>query len=135
MIDKLKGMFNKVVTSTITVNGQTFVGNNVSVVNGEVIVDGKKVAAPEGKVINIAVQGDIESLKVDRGSVNVTGSVGSVAVSQGDVESIGGVKGKVEIDQGNLECGDIFGDVSVNMGNVVAGTIHGSVKAKMGNVY
>jgi len=134
MIDKLKGMFNKVVTSTITVNGQTFVGNNVSVVNGEVIVDGKKVAAPEGKVINIAVQGDIESLKVDRGSVNVTGSVGSVAVTQGDVEC-GGVKGKVEIDQGNLECGDIFGDVSVNMGNVVAGTIHGSVTAKMGKVY
>lgn len=134
MIDKLKGMFNKVVTSTITVNGQTFVGNNVSVVNGEVIIDGKKVAAPEGKVINITVQGDIESLKVDRGSVNVTGSVGSVDVTQGDVEC-GGVKGKVEIDQGNLECGDIFGDVSVNMGNVVAGTIHGSVTAKMGNVY
>lgn len=120
--------------STITVNGETFEGNNVSVVNGEVIVDGKKVVFPDRKEVVITVTGDLGNLQADRCRLEVGGSVGNVSVGQGPVVVDGDVKGEVNLSQGDLKCTDIFADVKIDMGNVKASTIHGSVKTKMGNI-
>lgn len=125
---------SKASKSTIIVNGETFEGNNVSVINGEVIVDGKKVVFPDRKEVIITVTGDIGNLQAGRCRLEVGGSVGNVSVSQGAVVVEGDVKGEVNLSQGDLECTDIFADVRIDMGNVKASTIHGSVKTKMGNI-
>ena len=36
--------------STVTINGQTYTGKNITVVNGKVTVDGKEVSANEPKI-------------------------------------------------------------------------------------
>lgn len=125
---------SKVSKSSITVNGETFEGNSVSVVNGEVIVDGKKVVFPDRKEVIISISGDLGNLQADRCRLEVGGSVGNVSVGQGTVVVDGDVKGEVNLNQGDLKCTDVFADVKVDMGNVKASTIHGSVKTKMGNI-
>ena len=50
--------------SSVTINGKTYTGNNIIVSNGKIMVDGKNVTSDD-KVINITVNGNIDSLKVD----------------------------------------------------------------------
>lgn len=130
IIDKVKNA----PTTTIVVNGKSFSGRNVTVINGNVIVDGKKMEIPDSKEVKIEIHGDVGILDVDIGEVQVTGSVGNVTTDQGAVTVSGDVKGYVRVDQGNVECHDIFSDVQIDMGNVKASTIHGSASTKMGNI-
>ena len=127
MINDIKKYLKKFTGSNesqITINGKTFRGNNVSVVNGKVTVDGKEMEMPDAKNIHIFIEGDVGTLNIDCGEVQVSG----------DVKVGGDVKGTATLNMGDLECTDVFADVSVDMGNVKASTIHGSVKTKMGNI-
>lgn len=138
MIDNISSFFKKFAglsgTSTITVNGKSFQGNSVSIVNGEIIVDGKKVSSPTEKEINITITGDIKELILDSGTIKMEGDVGNLEVNHGKVGIQGDVKGNASIKHGNLECDNIFADVDVAHGNVRAATIHGAVAVKMGNI-
>lgn len=137
MLDNIKALIDKIrnaPTSTIIVNGRSYVGRNVSMVNGDVYIDGKLMETPVERDILIQITGDIEKLELDRGSIEVTGSVVNLLSKAGNVEVGGDVKGEATVRQGNLECNDIFSTVSVDMGNVDAKTIHGSVHVKMGNI-
>lgn len=101
----------------ITINGVTITGNNVSVVNGRVIVDGKDVNCEE-KVINIHVEGNLGSLTADACStITVNGSAGSVKTRSGDVQC-GDVSGAVSTMSGDVTCGNIAGSVSTMSGDV-----------------
>lgn len=127
MINDIKKYLKKFTGSNesqITINGKTFRGNNVSVVNGKVTVDGKEMEMPDTKNIHIFIEGDVGTLNID------CGDVGYLTSQQGDVKVGGDVNGTATLNMGDLECID----VSVDMGNVKTSTIHGSVKTKMGNI-
>jgi hypothetical protein len=113
--------------SLIKVNGVEIEcpdGASVSVINGQVIING--VAAGEkSNNITIDLKGTLISLRADRGSVtceNVTGNVdagGSV-----NCKDVGG-----SVDAGgSVDCGNVGGDVEAG-GSVKCGEVHGDIEA------
>jgi hypothetical protein len=104
---------------TVTVNGRVFSGNNLTIVNGRVIIDGVD-QSPYSKTINIAVNGNIEKLEVDACSkIGVIGDVGNIKTQSGDVEVRGTVKGSVQTMSGDVECQQILGSVSTMSGDII----------------
>ena len=103
--------FNNKSTNTIVVNGKsiTVQGNNISVINNRVYVDGKEVETGELKgTVHIEFKGDLAKLKTDSSATihgNVKGNVDSgTSVKCGDV---GG-----SVDAGtSVSCGNVQGDV------------------------
>lgn len=99
--------FNSINNNNIVINGKSFnvKGNNVSIINNKVYVDGKQVDTGElsGEVV-IKFEGDLANLQSD-GGVTVNGNV------HGDVDA-----------KGSVNCGNVEGDVdaggSINCGNV-----------------
>ena len=86
----------------VTVNGKSYEGNSINIVNGQILIDGKPVGeawdTPENQgQIRIEVTGNLSSLCVDSGIVTVNGDVhGDVSA---DMVTVGGsVKGTVSAD-------------------------------------
>ena len=113
---------------TININGQIYEGNNVSIVNGVVKIDGVIQSGEhlEKKICEIRViDGTIGALRTDASVYcqDVTGNIdagGSVTV-QG---SVGG-----EVDAGgSVKCGDVNGNVDAG-GSVTCGKVGGGVDA------
>lgn len=92
----LKGSWTQV-----TIDGRTFTGRSVSIVNGKVIVDGKEQDGQLVGPVSVTVNGDVEVLDNPTGTVSVTGSVGAVKTMSGDVT-----------------CGTIGGSVSTMSGDI-----------------
>ncbi len=94
-------------------------GNNITIRNGRVIVDGADVT-PSDKQINIAVQGNVTRLEVDCcDRIGIAGSAGAVSTQSGDVEVRGDITGSVNTMSGSVECGgSISGNVSTMSGSV-----------------
>lgn len=104
--------------NTININGKTYQGNSLSVINGHVFIDGKDVDDKDlpKTILQIEVKGDLVSLQTNA-SVNC-----------------GNVNGNVDAG-GSVNCDKVTGDItaggSVNCddvgGNVVAGgsVVHG----------
>lgn len=101
----------------ININGKTYFGNSVSVSNGEVIIDGKRVddhGAKNGVMTIKVIDGEVGNIVCD-GSVDCDNVAGSVKAG------------------GSVNCDDVGGNVtaggSVNCddvaGNIMAG---GSVR-------
>jgi hypothetical protein len=86
----------------ITINGKEYQGNNLNVVNGQVMIDGKPIDPSEitTDTTKIEVSGGLTALHVDNGVVTVNGDVG------------GDVTGKVI----NVS-GDIKGEVTASVVN------------------
>lgn len=104
--------------NTVVINGNTYSGNNIVVKNGKVLIDGNDVT-PETKEINISVEGNIESLKVDScNTVNVTGSVTNVSTVSAKVKVTGDVAGGIQTVSGNVDCGDVGGSINSVSGNI-----------------
>ena len=102
----------------ITVNGKTYKGNNISISNGVVVIDGKRYDDKDAKNINISVVGNLESLDVDSCEmIMITGDVGTV-----------------ETVNGNVKCGNVNGNVKTTNGNIKAGDIHGKATTSNGNI-
>jgi len=108
--------------STISINGVTYVGNNVRVNRNKVYIDGKLADTENMKDINIVVQGDIENIKVDAcQKVTINGTVKNGVETQ---------SGDIDINQGSVE-----GNVSSMSGNIdIGGSVGGSVKTMSGNI-
>jgi len=110
-------------TSRITINGKTIVmrgGSNISIVNGKVIVDGKalEVDTSEYRTVNVSIEGDVGSLQIDCGDIDITGNVtGDVSTGQGDI-SCGNVGRNVKTAMGSITCGSVGGDATTAMGRV-----------------
>ena len=93
-------------------------GNNVSIINNKIFVDGKEIETEE-KVINIIVEGNLDKLEVDCcNSIKVNGVTKDIEVSNGNIAISGDVKGNVN---------------NVN-GNIIAKVINGNCKTKNGDI-
>ena len=96
-------------------------GNNVSIINNKIFVDGKKIGTEE-KEINIIVEGNLDKLEVDCcNSIKVNGVTKDVEVSNGNITISGDVKGNVNNINGNIiakvingNCKTINGDILCN---------------------
>lgn len=102
---------------TVVINGKSFSGNNISIVNGVVKIDGKIVedsdAIMKEHVLNISVQGDLEELSTTSGDVEVSGSVGNIKTTSGDVFSKGDVQTVTTV-SGDVRAKSIGSAKSVN---------------------
>lgn len=102
----------------ININGNKYSGNNISISNGRVIIDGKDVT-PDSKNITICVDGNISEMKVDAcDSVVVNGNCGSVSTMSGDVEVDGDVTGSITTMSGDVDCGTVGGSISTMSGDI-----------------
>ena len=104
----------------IVINNMNFRGNNVTISNGKIIIDGKDVTGefPEEKSIKINVEGNLNSLNVDNCDyVEVGGDVEQLECRNGNV-SCKNVKGSVHNRNGNILCGDVKGNVSNRNGTI-----------------
>ena len=96
--------------NTIVINGKKFQtnGNNVSIINNSVYVDGDLIAGELNGVVKIKWEGDLANLTAH------------------NVEVEGNVMGNLNAH--NVECGDVGGNVTAH--NVEEKKIAGSVSAK-----
>jgi hypothetical protein len=109
---------SNVFNSTVTINGISYNGNNVKIINGKVIVDGKDMT-PDAKNITIHVEGDISKLSVDIcDSLSVTGNVNELSTVSGDVSIGGSVGQNVKTVSGDVKCGNIAGKVTTVSGDI-----------------
>lgn len=118
----------------IRINGQDFVGRQVVINNGRVIIDGKD-QTPDSKEISIVVDGNLEELDVDFAtSIDIRGSVGKLRSGSGDI-NCGNITGGAQTGSGDIECESILGDVQTGSGDVsVLGNVTGSVKTGSGDI-
>ena len=109
-------------SGTCIINGKTFNGNNISIIDGVVYIDGK-IADKSNASINTTI------------IVKITGNVDSISTASGDVE-VTGQAGKISTGSGNVSTGgDCAGTISTGSGNVdINGQVYGSVKTGSGNV-
>jgi|FAXJ01.1.fsa_nt_gi hypothetical protein len=83
--------------STVTINGKTYSGRSVSILNGVVVIDGIKQDGDKlSGIVRIEVKGNLDSLKADA-PVVVNGNVGSVEAN------------------GPVTCGNVTGDVKADV--------------------
>jgi hypothetical protein len=101
----------------ITINGVSYYGNNISINNGNIKIDGINVAVNE-KMINISVNGNVDQLSVDScESLIVSGNVADVKTVSGDVN-----------------CQNVLGSVKTVSGDVSAKNINGNVNTVSGDI-
>jgi hypothetical protein len=94
--------------STISINGKTYTGKNVSIINGEVIIDGVKQNGDKLQgVVRVEITGDPASIDCDA-PVTVKGNVKGNVIADGPV-TCGNVTGDVTAD-GPCTCGNVGGD-------------------------
>ena len=111
--------------ATIKVNGKTYVGNNVTVVNGVVTVDGVQQDGKLSGVVEIrVVEGILGSLSSD--AAVSCGRVHGNVVAGGSVQS-GDIGGSVDCN-GSATCGDVGGSVKCG-GSFTGGDVAGDVNA------
>jgi hypothetical protein len=100
---------------TVTVNGKTYVGNNIQIRNGEVRIDGKLQGDKVSGVVELKVTGEIGSLDTDA-SVNMNGTIRG-NVSAGGSVNADNIGGSVSAG-GSVNCDDVGGRVSAG-GSVI----------------
>jgi len=105
---------------SVTINGKTYTGKNVSVMgDGSVVIDGVvQEGEPLVGPISVTVNGDVESLRTLSGDVAVTGSTGSIQSTSGDVYVKGDVKGNVQTVSGDVSCDKLEGDARTVSGDI-----------------
>lgn len=126
-------MFKKLLKmAKIWINDTEFSGSSI-IVNNKIIIDGVDVT-PEGKTINIKIEGDVDKLNVALGKVEITGNVKTVETVSADVSISGNVSGNIESTSGNINCQNITGDVETVSGDVTAAEINGDVETLSGDI-
>ncbi len=111
---------------TIVVNGKTYYGKSVSVINDQVYIDGK--LASEEKytgIVEVKITGDVSLVKSDA-PVTIEGNVTGDVTSGGYV-SCKNVTGNVKA-SGYISCDDVKGNASAG-GFLDCGNIGGDAKA------
>jgi hypothetical protein len=99
--------------SSVVINGKTYVGNNISINNNEVIIDGVRQDGVEDKKMEVTILCNVDKI-VSNESINIKGNVN------------GNVEAKV-----NVNCDDIKGNVKAGVnincddinGSAIAGTV------------
>lgn len=111
----------------ITVNGVTFEveGNNVSIINDRIYVDGKEITSGIDLRPQIKWDGPAANVTVDKGDLEC-GDISGNAYSDGSIhcKNIGGQATAA----GSMSAGNIGGDVCVG-GSINCGKVKGNIKA------
>ncbi|UUV46557.1 hypothetical protein [Bacillus phage vB_BanS-Thrax3] len=114
--------------SSITINGQTYVGNNITMDNGKVIVDGVEQDVIHKEPIQLTVNCNVEKIFVEE-SISVHGDI------HGDVVAKNSINCMDVIGDANagfsINCSDIKGNAEANAIN--CSDIYGDAKAKIIN--
>ncbi len=106
----------------IKINGISYSGDNISITNNKIVVNGKDVT-PIEKEINISIDGDVDKLKIDFcNKITVNGNVGDIKSQSGNFEITGDVNGSIKTMSGNIKCNKVKGSVSTMSGNINHGT-------------
>lgn len=113
--------------SSITINGKTYVGRNISIINNKIYIDDveQESMSTTDKELNIQLSGTIKNLHTDR-SVTVSGGVVEKIDANGSV-SCGDVIGNVDAG-GSVSCGNVGGNVDAG-GSVSARSVTGNIDA------
>lgn len=122
---------------TIIVNGIKHEGDNIQIRNKKVIIDGKNVTPENTLIVNILVEGNVQSLQVDEAEkVAIAGHAGSVTTMSGSVEVRQDVEGKVESVSGSVRVGgNVHKSVQTTSGSVrVSGSVGGDVTTVSGSI-
>ena len=115
-------MANKISMASITINGDNFSGNNITMNGNKIFIDGKEHKTTD-KIVNILVHGDVKSItapganevivsgscdiiKTTSGDIEVGGDVGTITATSGDVKVDGEVGGNVTTMSGDVRCGN-----------------------------
>ena len=94
-------------------------GDNVSIINNKIFVDGKEIGTEE-KEINIIVEGNLDKLEVDCcNSIKVNGVTKDVEVSNGNITISGDVKGNVNNINENIIAKVINGNCKTTNGDIL----------------
>lgn len=112
---------------SVTINGVTYTGTTVKVVNNKVWVNGKRVdnAKPDKDgILTVKVVGILQNLHTD---ANVEAGLVQGNVDAGGSVSCDDVEGNVDAG-GSVNCGSVGGDVDAG-GSVNAGKVIGNVDA------
>ena len=99
--------------NNVIINGQTIncSGNNITIQNGKVIVDGKVIKSDLCGDVKVVVNGDVNKLNCS-GSVEVHGNCGSIDCS-GSCKIDGDVNGNIDA-SGSVTCGKVSGDIDAS---------------------
>ena len=115
----------------ISINGKKYSGNNISMINGKVMIDGKEVDKKSKKhefVIKIEKGAVVENIISDE-SIVVNGDCQNV-VSKGSV-NCDDVKGNIKA-RGSVNCDNVNGNVDAG-GSVNCDDVKGSVNGRKVN--
>ncbi len=105
--------------STIKINNSTYSGNNITIIKNRVYVDDILVDTQQDRIINITVEGDIETIKSGAGDITIKGNVkNSVETGAGNIDIGGDVGGNVSSGAGNIKCNNITGNVKTGVGDI-----------------
>jgi len=109
-------------SASVVVDGVTYSGKSVRISNGRVYVDGvekSQLDNASSRPIEVVVNGNVESVSITHGTVNVTGDAGSAGTTSGDVYVGRDVKGSARTVSGNIKVkGKVGGSVSTVSGDI-----------------
>jgi hypothetical protein len=101
-------------SNRIIINGKSYSGRNITITNGNVLIDGKPGEEGLSGIVEIKVEGDLATLECQE-SVTVNGNVGKL--SAGGSVHCEDVSGNINAG-GSIHCGDVGG--MVNAGGSVS---------------
>lgn len=117
----------------ININGMSYSGSNISIVNGKIIVNGEDLT-PDSKEISINVEGDIDFLNVDHcKTISILGNVKIIKSGSGNI-SCDSIHEGASTGSGDIDVNNITGNVKTGSGNVLATIITGDVSTGSGNI-
>ena len=100
----------------IIINGKSYLGNNISAVNGDIIIDGVKMDEIGSKSVNIVINGDVNIIKLEAGYITAQG-VTNIQTGSGDV-ACNNVSGNIKTGSGDVECKNVGGNITTGSGDV-----------------
>lgn len=105
-------------SGSVTINGVSYVGNNINVKNGVLSIDNVVQTATLENIVNIVINGDCGDINNTQGTVEIRGKCENIKTVSGDVN-----------------CSDVQGSVQTVSGDVKAKNVNGYVKTVSGDIY
>lgn len=102
---------NNIRGASVSVNGEDFTGHHITINNGKVIVDGVEKNSNLDGQINVTINGSVEGVEIENGSVTVSGDAHYVKTMSGDVH-----------------CSNVLGNVNTMSGDVICETVGGNAR-------
>lgn len=102
---------------SITIDGRTFTGRNVTITGDQVFVDGVAQSGSLIGPVSVTVNGDAATVQTTSGRIEVKGACNRVRSTSGDIEC-GNIGGDVETVSGDVNCKHVQGSVRTVSGDI-----------------